>query len=93
MIDKEISEIVEAQYQRAIALLEEHKDKLTELANELLEKEVIFKESLERIFGPRPFATPELAEPKKEKSQKDESSDKAQDTAAEEIQDTAAEEE
>jgi cell division protease FtsH len=56
---------VEAQYQRAIALLEEHKDKLTELANELLEKEVIFKESLERIFGPRPFAVPEPAEPAK----------------------------
>ncbi len=55
MIDKEISNIVEAQYQRAIDLLKNHKDKLTELANELLEKEVIFKESLERIFGKRPF--------------------------------------
>ena len=65
MIDQEISQIVETQYQRAIALLEEHKDKLTELANELLEKEVIFKESLERIFGPRPFAVPEPAEPAK----------------------------
>jgi cell division protease FtsH len=65
MIDQEISQIVETQYQRAIDLLEEHKDKLTELANELLEKEVIFKESLERIFGPRPFAVPEPAEPAK----------------------------
>ncbi|MBX2829489.1 MAG: ATP-dependent zinc metalloprotease FtsH [Flavobacteriaceae bacterium] len=55
MIDKEISNIIEAQYQRAIDLLMKHKDKLTELANELLEKEVIFKESLERIFGKRPF--------------------------------------
>lgn len=55
MIDKEISNIIELQYQRAIALLEKHKDKLTELANELLEKEVIFKESLERIFGQRPY--------------------------------------
>lgn len=67
MIDQEISQIVETQYQRAIALLEEHKDKLTELATELLEKEVIFKESLERIFGPRPFAVPEPAEPPKTK--------------------------
>jgi len=65
MIDQEISQIVETQYQRAIDLLEEHKDKLTELANELLEKEVIFKESLERIFGPRPFVVPEPAEPPK----------------------------
>ncbi len=67
MIDQEISQIVETQYQRAITLLEEHKDKLTELATELLEKEVIFKESLERIFGPRPFAVPEPAEPPKTK--------------------------
>ena len=54
-IDKEISNIIEEQYQRAIALLEKNKDKLTLLAEELLEKEVIFKESLERIFGERPF--------------------------------------
>lgn len=50
-IDKEISLIIETQYQRAIQILEKHKDQLTALANELLEKEVIFKESLERIFG------------------------------------------
>jgi ATP-dependent metalloprotease FtsH len=55
MIDKEISNLIEFQYQRAINLLEENKDKLTLLANELLDKEVIFKESLERIFGDRPF--------------------------------------
>ncbi len=58
-IDKEISSIIEEQYQRAIKLLEENKDKLTLLAEELLEKEVIFKESLERIFGKRPFQKPE----------------------------------
>lgn len=83
MIDKEISEIVETQYQRAIALLEEHKDKLTELANELLEKEVIFKESLERIFGPRPFATPELAEQQAKDAQTD-SQDTNESTSEEE---------
>ncbi len=55
LIDKEISNIIEIQYQRAVKLLEENKDKLIELAEELLEKEVIFKESLERIFGKRPF--------------------------------------
>lgn len=66
MIDKEISNIIEVQYQRAIKLLEKNKDKLTELANELLEKEVIFKESLERIFGKRPYQniTPQSEEPK-----------------------------
>ncbi|MEL4307894.1 ATP-dependent zinc metalloprotease FtsH [Joostella sp. CR20] len=56
LIDKEISKIIEAQYIRAIELLENNKDKLTELAEHLLEKEVIFKDDLERIFGKRPFA-------------------------------------
>ncbi len=55
LIDKEISEIIEAQYQRAIDLLEENKDKLTQLAEVLLEKEVIFKDNLQEIFGKRPF--------------------------------------
>ncbi|RZT00114.1 ATP-dependent zinc metalloprotease FtsH [Aquimarina brevivitae] len=59
LIDKEISNIVEKQYQRAIALLEEHKDKLLELAEVLLEKEVIFKDNLEKIFGERPFGKKE----------------------------------
>jgi len=55
IIDKEISNIIEKQYQRAVSLLEEHKDKLTLLANRLLEKEVIFKDDLLKIFGERPF--------------------------------------
>ena len=59
LIDKEISTLVETQYQRAVKLLEENKDKLTELANVLLEKEVIFKDNLQKIFGDRPFETPE----------------------------------
>ena len=84
MIDKEISEIVENQYQRAISILEENKDKLTELANELLEKEVIFKESLERIFGPRPFETPELVDASSQNASSA-TSDKTEDT----VEDTA----
>ena len=55
LIDAEISVIIEEQYARAIKILEENKDKLTELAEELLEKEVIFKDNLERIFGKRPY--------------------------------------
>ena len=57
LIDKEISDIVEAQYQRAIALLNENKDKLIELAEVLLKEEVIFKDNLESIFGKRPYET------------------------------------
>jgi len=55
LIDTEISEIIEKQYTRAIDLLDSHKDKLTELAEVLLKKEVIFKDDLEAIFGKRPF--------------------------------------
>ena len=55
IIDKEISNIIETQFKRAIGLLKKHKKKLEELANYLLEKEVIFKEDLVRIFGERPF--------------------------------------
>jgi cell division protease FtsH len=55
LIDSEISEIVEKQYERAISLLERNKEKLTQLAEVLLKKEVIFKDDLEDIFGKREF--------------------------------------
>lgn len=54
-IDKEISALIEGQYQRAINLLEENKDKLIQLADILIEKEVLFKDDLEVIFGKRLF--------------------------------------
>lgn len=55
VIDKEISDLIESQYQRAITILEENKDKLEQLAAILIEKEVIFKDDLETIFGKRTF--------------------------------------
>lgn len=55
VIDKEINALIENEYQRAIKLLEENKDKLLKLADILIEKEVIFKDDLETIFGKRPF--------------------------------------
>lgn len=61
-IDKEISSIIENQYHRAIKILEENKDKLTALAEVLLEKEVIFKDNLEEIFGKRSFEKEVLTE-------------------------------
>jgi cell division protease FtsH len=54
-IDKEISKIVEKQYERACDLINKNQDKLTALANRLLEKEVIFKDDLVNILGERPF--------------------------------------
>ena len=54
-IDEEISILIESQYDRAIKILEENKDKLNQLADILIEKEVIFKDDLEAIFGKRTF--------------------------------------
>ncbi len=54
-IDEQISKLIEQQYKRAVNLLETNKEKLTALAEKLLEKEVIFKEDLEDIFGKRTF--------------------------------------
>ncbi|MDB9882595.1 ATP-dependent zinc metalloprotease FtsH, partial [Bacteroidia bacterium] len=51
LIDSEIKKLTDEQYHRAIKILEENKDKLLTLADQLLEKEVIFKEDLEKIFG------------------------------------------
>ena len=55
IIDQEIKKIIDGQYERAKAILKKHEDKLHQLANKLLETEVIFKEDLEVIFGKRPF--------------------------------------
>ncbi|UMY64873.1 ATP-dependent zinc metalloprotease FtsH [Flavobacterium sp. HJ-32-4] len=55
VIDKEISELIESQYRRAIDILEENKDKLLQLADILIDREVIFKDDLETIFGKRTF--------------------------------------
>ena len=55
IIDSEIHTIIEEAYQRAKNILTEHKSQHAELAQLLLEREVIFSEDLERIFGPRPW--------------------------------------
>jgi len=62
IIDEEVSKLVEGQYQRALQVLSENQDKLTELAEQLLAKEVIFKEDLERIFGKRQWESDELVD-------------------------------
>ncbi|WP_298521170.1 ATP-dependent zinc metalloprotease FtsH [uncultured Kordia sp.] len=55
LIDSEIKDIIETQYQRAIDLLEDKKDLLVLLAERLKEKEVIFRDDLEELFGQRPY--------------------------------------
>jgi cell division protease FtsH len=62
VIDEEVSKLIEFQYQRALSLLEENKDKLDLLAEKLLAVEVLFKEDLVEIFGERPWNTAEEIE-------------------------------
>lgn len=59
-IDEEVSKLIEESYARAKDILTKNKHLLTQLAEKLLEKEVIFKEDLEAIFGKRPFDKEEM---------------------------------
>ena len=63
--------MVETQYQRAIKILTDNRDKLEALAGKLLDKEVIFREDLEEIFGKRAWE-PEIAESKVNSENKEE---------------------
>lgn len=62
VIDQEVSMLIESQYQRALKILGEHRDKLEALAEKLLVDEVIFKENLEEIFGKRQWEPAEIVE-------------------------------
>jgi len=62
--DLEVKEILETAYLRAKDILTIHKEKLTKLALHLLDKEVIFKEDLEDIFGKRPYDKVEIKDVK-----------------------------
>ncbi|HWA35649.1 MAG TPA: hypothetical protein VG737_16015, partial [Cyclobacteriaceae bacterium] len=54
LIDEEVRRIVEEQYTRAQGLIRSHRPQLERLAALLLEKEVAYKEDLEKILGGRP---------------------------------------
>ena len=54
-IDQEVHKMLEEAYQRAKQILSENRDKLDKLAALLIEREVIFREDLEEIYGKRPF--------------------------------------
>ena len=56
-IDTEVHKMITEQYERAKALLSEHKEGHAQLAKILIEREVIFAEDVEKIFGKRPWAS------------------------------------
>jgi len=58
-IDEEVKSLIDKQYERAKEILKKQKKGLQKLAELLLEREVIFSDDLEKIFGKRPWATEE----------------------------------
>lgn len=57
LIDEEVKHMIAEQYERAKSLLREHQDGHAELAKVLVEREVIFAEDVEKIFGKRPWTS------------------------------------
>ncbi len=55
LIDEEVKQLIATEYKRAKQLLSEHKDGHAKLAQLLIEREVIFAEDVEKIFGKRPW--------------------------------------
>ncbi len=64
IIDEQVSKLIESAYQEALRILGENLDGLTQLANKLIDKEVVFGDDLEMIFGKRPWVKEELGFPK-----------------------------
>jgi cell division protease FtsH len=64
LIDQEVSKLIETSYKRTVQILEENKDKLILLAEKLIEKEVLFRDDLEEIFGKSKFEDELIAEKK-----------------------------
>jgi AFG3 family protein len=57
IIDKEVREWVNKAFKHTIQLIEEHKGKVTEIAELLLEKEVLYQDDLLQVLGARPLPT------------------------------------
>jgi cell division protease FtsH len=57
VMDEEVMKLIAEQYERAKQILTEHKEGHNQLAQLLIDREVIFAEDVERIFGKRPWAS------------------------------------
>ncbi len=64
IIDEQVGKLIESAYQEALRILGENIDGLTQLANKLIDKEVVFGDDLETIFGKRPWVKEEIGFPK-----------------------------
>ncbi len=74
-IDEEVRKLIEGAYQEALRILNEHKEGLTQLANKLIDKEVIFTDDLVNIFGERPWKHEERVFAKREEEKPEENNE------------------
>ena len=95
VIDQEVQTMIEQQYMRAKKILTEHSDGHAQLAQILVEREVVFAEDVERIFGPRPWVsrTEELLDEAKadESAPAKDTADSADKTAQENTENSSTE--
>ena len=89
-IDQEVHKMLEEAYQRAKQILSENRDQLDKLAALLVEREVIFREDLEEIYGKRPFDEEAKAEEQQPKEDTAETID-TETTIAEKESETTSE--
>lgn len=71
IIDEQVSELIESAYKEALRILGENIEGLTQLANKLIDKEVVFGDDLEMIFGKRPWVKEEIGFQKRKQSTTD----------------------
>ena len=57
LIDEDVKKMIAEQYDRACRILSEHREQHALLAERLVEREVVFAEDVEEIFGPRPWTS------------------------------------
>ncbi|MEO5674022.1 MAG: ATP-dependent zinc metalloprotease FtsH [Chitinophagales bacterium] len=63
LIDQEVRNLIDSEYQRTKALLTDKREELEKLAHELLQKEILFQQDLERLIGKRPYEPKHAHEP------------------------------
>ena len=83
IIDEQVSKLIESAYQEALRILGDNLDGLTQLANKLIDKEVVFGDDLEMIFGKRPWVKEEIDFPKESQQ----TTDKGQESETDNVSD------
>ena len=84
IIDEQVSQLIESAYQEALRILGDNLDGLTQLANKLIDKEVVFGDDLEMIFGKRPWVKEEIDFPKESQQTTDKGQESETDNVSEE---------